>query len=158
MLARVGLRRIMAGNIQCIGTSTPATFANLQADRHWLAEYFEPIEVAPANEEIAIKVLQGIKGAYEKFHNVSYTDGAIAHAVHCAEKYIKNKSLPGTAVDIIDEAGAAAELEQGSLPRRLSRFRSAFVSSCSEWRLLSRITNLRKLAFIHRKSARSVTT
>ena len=110
------LRPIMAGNIQCIGTSTPATFANLQADRHWLAEYFEPIEVAPANEETAIKVLQGIKGAYEKFHNVSYTDEAIAHAVHCAGKYIKNKSLPGTAVDIIDEAGAAAELEQGSLP------------------------------------------
>src|ERR1700676_823177 len=110
------LRPIMAGNIQCIGTSTPATFANLQADRHWLAEYFEPIEVAPANEETAIKVLQGIKGAYEKFHNVSYTDEAIAHAVHCAGKYIKNKSLPGTAADIIDEAGAAAELEQGSLP------------------------------------------
>jgi ATP-dependent Clp protease ATP-binding subunit ClpC len=113
------LRPIIAGNIQCIGTSTPTTFANLQADRHWLAEYFEPIEVAPANEATAIKVLQGIKGAYEKFHNVSYTDDAIAHAVHCAEKYIKNKSLPGTAVDIIDEAGAAAELEQGSLPEEV---------------------------------------
>jgi ATP-dependent Clp protease ATP-binding subunit ClpC len=110
------LRPIMAGNIQCIGTSTPSTFANLQANRHWLAEYFEPIEVAPANEETAIKVLQGIKGAYEKFHNVSYMDEGIAHAVHCAEKYIKNKSLPGIAVDIIDEAGAAAQLEQGSLP------------------------------------------
>jgi ATP-dependent Clp protease ATP-binding subunit ClpC len=113
------LRPIMAGNIQCIGSSTPATFANLQADGHWLAEYFEPIEVAPASESNAIKVLQGIKGAYEKFHNVSYTDEAIAHAVHCAEKYIKNKSLPGIAVDIIDEAGAAAELEQGSLPEEV---------------------------------------
>jgi len=113
------LRSIMAGKIQCIGTSTPATFAKLQADRHWLAEYFDHIEVAPANEETAIKVLQGIKGAYEKFHNVSYTDEAIAHAVHCAQKYIKNKSLPGTAVDIIDEAGGAAELEQGSLPEEV---------------------------------------
>jgi ATP-dependent Clp protease ATP-binding subunit ClpC len=117
------LRPIMAGNIQCIGTSTPPTFANLQADRHWLAGYFEPIEVAPANEETAIKVLQGIKGAYEKFHNVSYTDEAIALAVHCAEKYIKNKSLPGTAVDIIDAAGAASELEQGSLPEEVVEVR-----------------------------------
>ena len=112
-------RPIMAGKIQCIGTSTPASFANLQADRHWLAEYFEPIEVAPASESTAIKVLQGIKGAYEKFHNVSYTDEAIAHAVHCAEKYIKNKSLPGTAVDVIDEAGAAAQLQQSSLPEEV---------------------------------------
>ena len=109
-------RPIMAGKIQCIGTSVPATFAKLQADRHWLAEYFEPIEVAPANEETAIKVLHGLKGVYEKFHNVAYTDDAIAHAVLCANKYIKNRSLPGTAVDIIDEAGAAAQLQQGSLP------------------------------------------
>src|SRR5215472_4625499 len=113
-------RPIVAGKIQCIGTSTPATFAKLQADRHWLAEYFEPIEVAPANEETAIKVLHGIKGAYEKFHNVSYTDDAIAHAVLCANKYIKNRSLPGTAVDIIDEAGAAAQLQQGSLPEEVT--------------------------------------
>jgi ATP-dependent Clp protease ATP-binding subunit ClpC len=113
------LRPIMAGKIQSIGTSTPSEFAKLQADKHWLAEYFEPIEVAPANEETAIKVLQGIKGTYETFHNVSYTDEALAHAVLCAERYIKNRSLPGTAVDIIDEAGAAAELEQGSLPEEV---------------------------------------
>ena len=113
------LRPIMAGKIQCIGTSTPANFARLQADKHWLADYFEPIEVAPANEETAIKVLQGIKATYESFHNVSYTEEAIAHAVLCAKKYIKNKSLPGAAVDIIDAAGAAAQLAQGSLPEEV---------------------------------------
>ena len=42
-------RPIIAGKIQCIGTSTPANFAKLRADGHWLAEYFEPIEVSPAN-------------------------------------------------------------------------------------------------------------
>jgi ATP-dependent Clp protease ATP-binding subunit ClpC len=109
-------RSIIAGKIQCIGTSTPANFAKLLADRHWLAEYFEPIEVTTPSEETAIKVLQGIKGAYEKFHNVSYTDHAIGHAVLRAKKYIKNKSLPGTAVDVIDEAGATAQLQRGSLP------------------------------------------
>jgi ATP-dependent Clp protease ATP-binding subunit ClpC len=113
------LRPIMAGKIQCIGTSTPANLARLQADKHWLAEYFEPLEVSPASEETAIKVLQGIKATYEKFHNVSFTDETIAHAVLCAKKYVKNKSLPGAAVDIIDEAGAAAQLLQGSLPEEV---------------------------------------
>jgi len=64
-------------------------------------------------------VLQGTKGAYEKFHNVSYTDDAIEHAVLCANKYVKNRSLPGTAVDVIDEADAAAQLQQGSLPEEV---------------------------------------
>jgi ATP-dependent Clp protease ATP-binding subunit ClpC len=114
------LRPIMAGKIQCIATSTPASFAKLRADGHWLAEYFEPIEVPPANEDAAIKVLQGIKGAYEDYHHVSFTDEAIAHAVLCAKKYIKNKSLLGAAVDIIDAAGAAAQLQQGSLPEEVA--------------------------------------
>lgn len=113
------LRPIMASKIQCIGTSTPASFAKLQADRHWLAEYFEPIEVGPADVEDAIKVLQGIKKVYETFHNVSYSDDAIEYAVVCANKYIKNKSLPGNAVDLIDAAGAAAQLQQGSLPEEI---------------------------------------
>lgn len=112
-------RAVMAGKVQCIGTSTPATFARLQAEKHWLAEYFEPVEVAPANEETAIKVLQGLKGAYEKFHKLSYTDDAIEHAVLCAKKYVKNKSLPGSAVDIIDAAGAATQSHQGSLPEEI---------------------------------------
>jgi len=112
-------RPIIAGKIHCIGTSTPANFAKLRVDGHWLAEYFEPIEVAPANEETAIKVLQGIKGDYENFHNVSYTDDAIEHAVRCANRYVQNRSLPGTAVEVIDEAGAAAQLQQGSLPEEV---------------------------------------
>lgn len=109
-------RAVMAGKVQCIGTATPATIARLQEEKHWLAEYFESIEVAPASEGTAIKVLQGIKGAFEKFHNVSYADDAIEHAVLCANKYVKNRSLPGSAVDVIDAAGAAAQMQQGSLP------------------------------------------
>jgi ATP-dependent Clp protease ATP-binding subunit ClpC len=112
-------RPIMAGKIQCIGTSTPASFAKLKAEDHWLAEYFEPIEIAPASEESAVTVLHHIKDTYEKFHNVSYTDDAITHAVVCAKKYIKTRSLPGAAVDVIDEAGAAAQLQRGSLPEEV---------------------------------------
>src|SRR5207247_10561829 len=61
----------------------------------------------------------GFKGTYETLHTGDYTDEAIGHAVLCATKYIKTKSRPGAAADIIDEAGAAAQLEQGSLPEEV---------------------------------------
>lgn len=112
-------RPIMAGKIQCISTSTPATFAKLRKDGHWLAEYFEPIEVAPASQEMALKVLDSIKIVYEKFHNVAYTADAIADAVRWASQYIKSGSLPGTAVDVIDEAGAIAQLRQPTTPQEI---------------------------------------
>ena len=122
-------RPIMAGKIQCIGTSTPASFARLKAEGHWLAEYFEPIEIAPAGEDSAVAVLQGIKGDYESFHGVSYTDDAIAHAVVCVRKYLTTRFLPGAAVHLIDEAGASAQLQKGSLPEEVvdaqKRIRSA---------------------------------
>jgi len=112
-------RAILAGKIQCIGTSTPASFAKLKAEGHWLAEYFEPIEVAPASEESAIKVLNLVKDHYGRFHNVSYTDDAVVHAVVSAKKHIQTRSLPGAAIDVIDEAGAAAQLQRGSLPEEV---------------------------------------
>ncbi len=109
-------RPLVAGKIQCVSTATPGTFAKLQADRHWLAQYFEPIQVPPASEEVAIRVLHGIKSVYEKFHNVTYTDDAITHAVYYASSCIKTGCLPGSAIDVIDEAGAAAQLRQDKLP------------------------------------------
>ena len=99
--------------------ATPAAYSKLQADGHWLAQYFEPIQVAPASEEAAIEVLHSVKGAYERFHNVSYADDAITHAVFYASTCIKTGCLPGTAVDVIDEAGAAAQLQQGKLPEEV---------------------------------------
>ena len=112
-------RPIGAGKIQCISAATPATYAKLQADRHWLAQYFEPIQVAPSSEEAAIEVLHSVKGAYGRFHNVSYADDAITHAVFYASSCIKTGCLPGSAVDVIDEAGAAAQLQQGKLPEEV---------------------------------------
>jgi ATP-dependent Clp protease ATP-binding subunit ClpC len=112
-------RTIVAGKIQCISTATPANYVKLVADQHWLAQRFEPVLVAAAGEDDAIKVLSGIKGTYESFHNVSYTDDAINFAVRYASSCIKNGHLPGKAVDVIDEAGASAQLNQGKLPEEI---------------------------------------
>jgi ATP-dependent Clp protease ATP-binding subunit ClpC len=118
-VAELLYRPVVAGKIQCISTASPATFGTLQAERHWLAQYFEPFQVSPASDESAMKVLQGIKGVYEGFHNVSYSDESIMHAISCARRCIKRGGLHGTAVDVIDEAGAAAQLRQGTLPEEV---------------------------------------
>jgi len=112
-------RPIVAGKIQCISTATPASHAKLLADQHWLGQHFEAVRVAPAGEQDALKVLLGIKNAYEQFHGVTYTDDAITSAVYYASRCIKNGYLPGKAVDLIDEAGACAQLHPGKLPEEV---------------------------------------
>src|SRR4029077_13860013 len=78
-------------------------------------QYFQPVQVAPASEAEAIKVLLGTKSEYEKFHGVTYTEDALQFAVYYASTCIKDRQLPGKAVDLMDEAGACAKLRREAL-------------------------------------------
>jgi ATP-dependent Clp protease ATP-binding subunit ClpC len=61
-------------------------------------------------------VLERIKSAYEQFHRVAYTDEALRCAVHYASTLVTKGALPGKAVDLLDEAGASAQVRQDKLP------------------------------------------
>ncbi len=74
----------------------------------------------PPNEADAIKIINGIKDRYEKFHAVSYTDAAVEFAVSHSNRYIPDRFLPDKAIDLIDEAGARVKLRQTSLPEEIT--------------------------------------
>jgi ATP-dependent Clp protease ATP-binding subunit ClpC len=54
--------------------------------------------------------LKTVKSTYEKYHKVRYTDEAIEECVKMADRYITDRALPDKAFDILDEAGAAANI------------------------------------------------
>ena len=60
--------------------------------------------------ETSIEILNGIKDYYEKHHNVTYSDEVIEFAVKASKRYITDRYLPDKAIDLIDEAGSAANL------------------------------------------------
>jgi ATP-dependent Clp protease ATP-binding subunit ClpC len=98
---------LVRGNIQCISTAAPGGYTQSIESHSWLERYFQAVEVAPASEADAIKVLLGIKDEYEKFHGVTYTEDALTYAVYYANACIRGRGLPGKAVDVMDEAGAS---------------------------------------------------
>ena len=105
------------GEIQCIGATTPGEYRkSVEKDRS-LERRFQSVKVAAPNEEEAIRVLQGVRERYEKFHAVAYTDEAIQYAVYLSSRYIPDRFLPDKAVDLIDEAGARVKLRQATLAR-----------------------------------------
>ncbi len=108
------------GEMQCIGATTPGEFRkSIEKDRS-LERRFQAVKVPPPNEADAIKILQGIKERYEKFHAVSYTDEAIEFAVSHSSRYIPDRFLPDKAIDLLDEAGARVKLRQTSLPEEIT--------------------------------------
>jgi ATP-dependent Clp protease ATP-binding subunit ClpC len=108
------------GEIQCIGATTPGEYRkSVEKDRS-LERRFQSVKVSAPNEEEAIRVLQGVRERYEKFHAVSYTDEAIQYAVYLSNRYIPDRFLPDKAIDLIDEAGARVKLRQAMLPDEVS--------------------------------------
>jgi ATP-dependent Clp protease ATP-binding subunit ClpC len=57
-----------------------------------------------------IDILKGLRDRYEVHHRVTITDDALVAAVGLADRYIKDRVLPGTAIDLIDEAGARQQI------------------------------------------------
>jgi ATP-dependent Clp protease ATP-binding subunit ClpC len=107
------------GEIQCIGATTPAEFRkSIEKDRS-LERRFQAVKVPPPSEAEAVEILAGVRERYESFHQVRYTNEALAAAVYQSHRYIPDRFLPDKAIDVIDEAGARVKLrvrrEQGNL-------------------------------------------
>ncbi len=108
------------GEIQCIGATTPGEYRkSIEKDRS-LERRFQSVKVPPPNESDAVKIINGIKERYEKFHAVTYTEESIEFSVSHSNRYIPDRFLPDKAIDLIDEAGARVKLRQTSLPDEIT--------------------------------------
>jgi ATP-dependent Clp protease ATP-binding subunit ClpA len=106
------------GTLRCIGSTTYKEFRNYFEKDRALVRRFQKIDVNEPSIEDTVKILRGLKTAYEKHHKVRYTDDAIRAAVELSAKYINDRKLPDKAIDVIDEAGAARMLQPESKRRK----------------------------------------
>jgi ATP-dependent Clp protease ATP-binding subunit ClpA len=99
------------GKLRCIGTTTHKEYRSYIEKDRALARRFQPIEVEEPSIDETVKVLQGLRARYEEFHGVGYTDDALQAAADLSSRYLTERRLPDKAIDLIDEAGAAAKLK-----------------------------------------------
>lgn len=98
------------GKIRFIGATTFEEYKKHFAKNSSLMRRFQNVEVKEPSEEETIKILNGLKSRYEKFHGVKYGKGVIEYAVAMSKKYMNERYLPDKAIDLIDEAGAYRKL------------------------------------------------
>ena len=98
------------GSLRCIGSTTYKEFKNYFEKDRALVRRFQKIDIKEPTKDESIKILEGLKGYYEKHHNIKYSSGAIISAVELSNKYIGDRKLPDKAIDVIDEAGASQYL------------------------------------------------
>ena len=98
-----------SGTIRFIGSTTYEEYNRYIAKQKSLVRRFQQIDIPEPSIDEAVAILNGLKGSYEKFHNVKYGKGSIEHAVELTAKHISDRFLPDKAIDLIDEAGAFRE-------------------------------------------------
>ena len=98
-----------SGAIRFIGSTTYDEYNRYIAKQKSLVRRFQQIDIAEPSVDDAIRIVEGLRPSYEKFHGVKYAAGVVEFAVRSAAKHIRDRFLPDKAIDLIDEAGAYRE-------------------------------------------------
>ena len=107
------------GEVQIIGTTTPAEYKkNIEKDGA-LSRLFAAIAVEAPTEEMAIAMCRGIVERYELHHGVRVTDPAVVASVKLGARYLQGRELPDKAIDLMDEAAAQCRLALDAGPPEL---------------------------------------
>jgi ATP-dependent Clp protease ATP-binding subunit ClpA len=113
---------LQSGDLRCIGATTYQDFkTHFERDRA-LARRFQKIELAEPSIEETHAILRGLKKRYETHHGVSYSDASLRAAAELSSRHVPDRFLPDKAIDVIDEAGAAAQVRgAGKSTRKIVR-------------------------------------
>ncbi len=104
------------GVLQCIGATTLDEYRKSIEKDGALERRFQKVIVEPTSVEDTIHILHNIKGGYEKYHHVTYSDEAIEACVKLSERYVNDRYFPDKAIDVLDEVGSRVHINNSRLP------------------------------------------
>ena len=107
------------GELQCIGASTLDEYRQYIEKDGALDRRFQKVLIDPPSPEETMEILTNIQSKYEDYHNVDYSDEAIAACVKLSNRYITDRLLPDKAIDVLDEAGARVHLKNIHVPKNV---------------------------------------
>ena len=106
-----GLKRLLSKNqLQVVITSTIDGYTkDIEKDKE-LTSFFEKITVEEPNEEQAVAIIQAKRQGYEEFHKMTIDNDVPAEIVRLAKRYMPDRRLPSSALDLLDRAMASAKI------------------------------------------------
>lgn len=107
------IKKILSNNtIQFICTSSIDGYTkNLEKDRE-LTAYFEKKSLEAPSEEDTVEILDSKKSIYEQYHNITLDNDVIPEIVRLAKRYMPERNLPASAIDLLDRSMASVKIEK----------------------------------------------
>jgi ATP-dependent Clp protease ATP-binding subunit ClpB len=107
------------GEVRLLASTTPEGLRKLSEKDPNLLRRFTLLTIDAATPERAVEILRGIATRYEAHHQVQIGDPAITASVRLAKRYVQERALPDSAIDLLDEAAARKRVEIDGLPAHM---------------------------------------
>ena len=108
------------GEFQCIGATTTDEFKKTIEKDDALERRFQKVQVNPSSPEETLQILKNLKGRYEDFHHVTYTEEALEACVKLTGRFMNERCFPDKAIDAMDEAGSRLHIQDRPLPEKIT--------------------------------------
>lgn len=103
---------LASGEISFMGATTYDEFRTVLGQDKALLRRFQKIDVVEPTIEQTTEILKGLKPKLEKFHHIEYLPAVMRKTAELANRYVRDRFAPDSALDILDEAGARWQLQQ----------------------------------------------
>ncbi|HEY9054525.1 MAG TPA: ATP-dependent Clp protease ATP-binding subunit ClpA [Rectinemataceae bacterium] len=101
---------LTSGKLRCIGSTTYDEYNKIFEKDRALSRRFQKIDISEPSQAETLEILKGLRGKYEEYHKVRFSDESLEAAVRLSAQFITERRLPDKAIDVIDEAGARARM------------------------------------------------
>lgn len=101
---------LSSGEIKVIGATTFDEQRKIFDKDAALSRRFQVVSVEEPDSKDTLMIVKGSKNAYEKFHNVKYSEEVLELTVKLSSRYMANRKQPDKSFDILDEAGSKVKL------------------------------------------------
>lgn len=115
-------------NVRVIAACSPDTLKKVSETEVNLIKEFTVFNIESCTTNCAVEVLRGVAARYEKHHNIKIGETAINTAVKLAKRYVQDRFLPESAIDLLDEAASNKKMEVSGVPIKLDMAMSRLAS------------------------------
>ena len=114
------------GEVSVIATTTFKDYRNTIEINTSISRKLQKVVIEPTSIQETIEIIEKTKHYYEDFHNVTYESDVVKKTVELSQRYITDRSLPDSAIDVIDLSGAYTCLIDRE-PQQISNMRKRLI-------------------------------
>ncbi len=125
------------GEVIIIGATTSDSYRKHIAADDALHRRFESVTLEEPDNETAYRILKSVGQSYTEHHGLDIEEETLRESIRLSKRYLKEKSLPNSALELVDRTMAAAKVSKQSLPGDLEALKSEIDTLEKKWEKLS---------------------